>query len=223
MSATTQAAVERLPRGRHRLSRAEVESHQRERIIGAMITVAGTKGYGSTTIRDITRHARVSRDTFYEQFAHKEDCFLAAYDTITRELLDEMVAVGTSHPTYVEGMRDGVSAYLRFWSRRPEAARVCTLEVMAAGAQALVHRQHTLRSFARLFQTIGERARSEQPDLPVVPDTVARAVVVAALELTTDYVREGRVSRLPELESDILYLWLMALAGHDVAATALAS
>ena len=188
-----------------------------------MIAAAGTKGYSSTTIADITRGARVSRDTFYEQFVNKEACFLAAYGAITRELLDQIVAVGTSQPSYVEGMRDGVGAYLKFWSERPAAARVCTLEVMAAGSEALAQREHTLHTFARLFRTIAERARREQPELPTVPDIVSRAMVVAALEFTTQYVREDRVSSLPELESDILYLWLMGLAGHEVAAAALAA
>jgi AcrR family transcriptional regulator len=217
-----QATVDRLPRGPHRLSRAQVENHQRERILSAMIGAAGTKGYGSTTIGDITCRARVSRDTFYEQFANKQECFLAAYDAITRELLDEMVAVGTSQSSFVEGMRDGVRSYLRFWSEHPEAARVCTLEVLAVGGEALAHREHTLRTFARLFRTIADRARMEHPALPTVPDMVSRAMVVAALELTTQYVREGRVSSLPELERDILYLWLMGLAGHEVAAAAAA-
>jgi AcrR family transcriptional regulator len=221
MSSTVQPAPDRLPRGPHRLSRAEVESHQRERILSAMIGAAGTKGYGSTTIGDITRGARVSRDTFYERFANKQDCFLAAYDAITRALLEEMVAVGTSQPSYVEGMRDGVRAYLQFWSERPEAARVCTHEVVAVGGEALAHHERTLGSFARLFQTIAERARTEQPELPAVPAIVSRAMVVAALELTTQYVRAGRVSSLQELESDILYLWLMGIAGHEVAAAAL--
>ena len=52
---------------------------------------------------------------------------------------------------------------------------------------------------------------------------MAHAIVVAAVELTTQYIREGRVSSLPELESDVLYLWLMVLAGHEVAAAALAT
>ena len=52
---------------------------------------------------------------------------------------------------------------------------------------------------------------------------MARAMVVAAVELTTQYIREDRVSSLPELESDVLYLWLMVLAGHDVAAAAVSS
>jgi hypothetical protein len=51
---------------------------------------------------------------------------------------------------------------------------------------------------------------------------VAHAIVVGAVELTTQYIREDRVSSLPELESDVLYLWLMVLAGHEVAAAAAA-
>jgi AcrR family transcriptional regulator len=188
-----------------------------------MIAAAGTKGYGRTTIGDITRRARVSRDTFYEQFANKDKCFLAAYDTIVRELLEQMVAVGTSEPSYVENMRNGVRAYLKFWSERPDAARVCTLEVMAAGSEALAHSEHTLRSFGRLYRTIAEQARTEHPELPIIPGIVSRAIVVATLELVTDYVREDRVSSLTELENDLLYLWLMGLAGHEVAAAALAA
>jgi AcrR family transcriptional regulator len=223
VSTTLQAAVDRLPRGPHSLSRAQVENHQRERILAAMVAAAGTKGYRSTTIADITGRARVSRDTFYQQFANKEQCFLAAYNLIVRELLDEMVAVGTSEPSYIENVRNGVRAYLKFWSERPDAARVCTLEIRAAGGEALAHGEHTLRRFARLYGAVAQQARVEQPQLPTVPDIVPRAIVVATLELITDYVREDRVSSLSEFESDLLYLWLMGLAGHEVAAAAIAS
>ena len=58
-----------------------------------------------------------------------------------------MVAAGTSQPSFVEGIREGVRAYLRFWSGRPDAARAWTLEVMAAGSEALAHRETHLRSF----------------------------------------------------------------------------
>jgi AcrR family transcriptional regulator len=213
----------RLPRGPHRLSREEVESHQRERILAAMIAAVGTKGYGPTTIADITQRAHVSRDTFYEQFANKEACFLAAYDAITRELLERMVAAGTSQASFVEGIREGVRAYLTFWSGRPDAARAWTIEVIAAGSEALAHREEALRRCANLYRAVAERARAEQPGLPTVPDVVARAIVVAAVELTTQYIREDRVSSLPKLEDDVLYLWLMVLAGHEVAAAALAT
>jgi AcrR family transcriptional regulator len=222
MSTTAQAGIERLPRGPHRLSREQVEKHQRERILAAVIAAVASKGYGATTVGDITRRARVSRDTFYEQFVNKDACFLAAYDATTRELLDQMVDAGISQSSYVEGIRDGVRAYLRFWSERPDAARIWSLDILAAGEEALVHRERTLETFTRLFYAIAARAAAEQPGLPTVPDVVARTIVVAAVELTTRYIREDRVSSLPELESDVLYLWLMVLAGHEVAAAAVA-
>lgn len=222
MSTTTQGATDRLPRGPHRLSREEVESHQRDRILAAVIAAVGTKGYSSTTIGDISRLARVSRDTFYEQFANKEECFVAAYDATTRELLAEIVAVGTSQASFVEAVRDGIRAYLRFWSERPEAARACTIEVMAAGEKALEQRERTLASFARLFRAIAERAASEEPGLPSVPDIVPRASILAVLDLATEYVRQGRTASLPELENEIVYLWLLGLAGHELARRATA-
>jgi AcrR family transcriptional regulator len=222
VSTTAQATGDRLPRGPHRLSREQVESHQRERILSAVIAMVGTKGYGSTTIGDISGSARVSRDTFYEQFANKEECFLAAYDAITRELLAEIVAVGTSQASYVDAVRDGIRAYLRFWSERPDAARACTLEIMAAGEKALAQRERTLGRFARLFRIIAERAAAEQPGLPTVPDIVPRACILAVLELVTDYVRHGRTSSLSEIENECIYLWLLGIAGHEVAALAAA-
>ena len=223
MSTTVQAGIERLPRGPHRLSREQVENHQRERIIAAMIAAAGTKGYGSTTIGDITHRARVSRDTFYEQFANKEECFLAAYDATTRELLDR------------DGRRRNEPAELRRGHTRRRARLPQLLERARRRGTRLVARdpggrrggarppRSTLERFTRLFQTVAERARAEQPGLPTVPDLVARAIVVAAVELTTQYIREDRVSSLPELEDDVLYLWLMVLAGHEVAAAAVAA
>jgi AcrR family transcriptional regulator len=182
--------------------------------------MVGTKGYSATTIGDISRHARVSRDTFYEQFPNKEACFLAAYDSITRELLAEIVAVGTNQASFVDAVRDGIRVYLRFWSARPDAARACTLEVMAAGEAALAQREHTLASFARLFRALAERAATELPGLPAVPDIVPRASILAVLDLATEYVRQGRTGSMPELENEIVYLWLLGLAGHEVAARA---
>jgi AcrR family transcriptional regulator len=221
VSTTLQSAVDRLPRGPHSLSRAQVEHHQRERILAATIAAVGTKGYRATTIADITRRARVSRDTFYQQFESKERCFLAAYDAIVRALLKELVALGAGQSGYVQATRDGVRSYLGFWSERPHEARVCTLEIMTAGELGLLHRERMIERFARLFRAVAERAVAEQPGLPAIPDIVPRAIVVATLELVTDYVRLGRTGALLELEDDLTYLWLMGLAGHEVAAAAL--
>src|SRR5919201_6795907 len=87
--------VRQLPRGRHRLSREEVIASQRGRMLAAMAEVVAQKGYARTTVADVLSRARVSRETFYEQFSDKEDCFLAAYDFSVEAMLEAITdAVG---------------------------------------------------------------------------------------------------------------------------------
>jgi AcrR family transcriptional regulator len=69
-----------LPRGRHGLSREAVEGSQRTRLLRAMVDVMADKGYAGTSVADILRRARVSRETFYELFSSKEDCFMSAFE-----------------------------------------------------------------------------------------------------------------------------------------------
>ena len=223
MSFTPQAATAPLPRGPHKLSREEVLGHQRTRILQAIVEAVAAKGYAASTIGDVTSRARVSRDSFYGLFDDKEACFLAAYDAITDSLLENLVATGLDHASYVDGMREGVRAFLRFWRENPDAAHTWMDAVYAAGPEALAHRERALRRFERLFVTVAERGRSETPGLPVPPATVVRALTAGCMELTSQYVRQGRVEHLDELEDGILYAWLMGMAGHEVASRALAT
>ena len=56
--------------------------NQRERMLAAVVEVVGQVGYASMTVSDVISRAGVSRRTFYEHFANKEDVFLAAYDHV---------------------------------------------------------------------------------------------------------------------------------------------
>src|SRR4051794_15717647 len=82
MSAQGQTAplVRVLPRGRHAAPREVVVESQRTRMLSAMASAVAEKGYSRTAVADVINRAGVSRKTFYEHFANKEECFLAAYD-----------------------------------------------------------------------------------------------------------------------------------------------
>ncbi len=77
----------RPPRGRHRLPPEVIARSQRERLLEAAVRVVAEKGYGPTTVADLTREAGISRTTFYAMFDDKEGCFLAAYDGIVDALV----------------------------------------------------------------------------------------------------------------------------------------
>jgi AcrR family transcriptional regulator len=69
-----------LPRHRHDLSREQVRASQRGRIVLATADVSASEDYADATVLAIAKRAGVSRKTFYELFADKEDALLAAYD-----------------------------------------------------------------------------------------------------------------------------------------------
>src|SRR3954447_12536280 len=87
---STDHVVEQLPRGRHNLSREEVETSQRERLLLAMCEAVADRGYVATSVADVIARARVSRETFYRYFADKQACFQAAHDRGVEILLGQM-------------------------------------------------------------------------------------------------------------------------------------
>ena len=72
----------RLPYGPHSLGKAAVESNQRARLYGAMAHAVARNGYSATSVAEVIGLAGVSRTTFYEHFANKQDCFMATYEML---------------------------------------------------------------------------------------------------------------------------------------------
>ena len=189
-------------------------------MLDAIAEAVAGKGYAATTVGDVVSGAGVSRKTFYEHFADKEECFLAAWDAGVEILFDAIMASrdGASDP--VGRMRAGLRAYLQTLASEPAFARSFLIEVVAAGPSAEARRADVHERFAALLATQHDEGRHQMPDLPEVPSAIPRAAVGAINELVSDYVRDGRTAELPELEDTILHLELVLFAGHDVAAAA---
>ena len=129
------SGAQQLPKGRHGLSRAFIASNQRERLLDAIANVVAEKGYAGTRVADITDYAGVSRKTFYELFTDKEECFLAAFDAITKLLMDRMAQALTdlSDSNWRIRVRALLGEFLRFLAAEPAFARMCIVEVLGSG------------------------------------------------------------------------------------------
>jgi AcrR family transcriptional regulator len=129
-----------LPRGRHHLTREQVSASQRGRILMAMIEEVAERGYASTSVAHITARAGVSRKSFYEQFADKEDCYLAAFDAAA-ELRDSHMrhVVKRLEPAAdpLEIFRATLRAFLEGVAQNPAASRTLVVEIYAVGREAL--------------------------------------------------------------------------------------
>src|SRR5690606_3521943 len=109
------------PRGRHGLSREEVASDQRARMLAAMVDAMAAKGYVGTSVADVIAGAGVSRETFYQQFGSKLDCFLAAFAVAEARVAGALAAAaGDGAPD--ERAERAVTAYLDLLAAEPGVA-----------------------------------------------------------------------------------------------------
>jgi AcrR family transcriptional regulator len=113
----------------------------------------------------------VSRNAFYEFFADKTDCFIAACDEQATELLETMLRFA-SEPDWVGALTLGTRAYLEWWARRPAFARAYFIGLPIAGEAAVAQRERAYVRFREMFAELGSRARAEQRSLPPLGDLV---------------------------------------------------
>jgi AcrR family transcriptional regulator len=147
--------VHQLPRGRHRLTREEVFASQRGRMLEAMAVAVGNKGYTGVAVADVVAGAGVSRETFYQHFADKEKCFLAAYemavDTMRRAMTDALAG----RPADPLARFDrALRSYLDLLSSEGAIARVFLVDVYAAGPRALERRREVQDDFVDVIAEI---------------------------------------------------------------------
>lgn len=135
------AAIPRLPKGRHSLSRDEVEQSQRLRLAVATAEALAEGGYANTPVAAILDRAGVSRQTFYELYRNKLDCFLDTLDLVGTVLVDQLSAALTAAGgTPVDRAGAAVEQYLETIAGNLPFARLFIVEVHAAGPPALVRR-----------------------------------------------------------------------------------
>lgn len=212
---------EPLPRGRHKLSAEAVRTSQRERLLRAMLECVSKQGFAATSVGDVVAAARASRNSFYEQFTDKTDCFLSVCDQ-TAEQLRAILEQFISSPDWLTALRRGLGAYLSYWTERPKFSAAYLIELPIAGARAIEQRERHYVPFQAMFAALAVRARSEQPELPPLPPHTPRLIVLAVTELIAGEVRAGRLARLTELETELLAFIVHLLADDATARRAAA-
>ncbi len=220
MSATAQTEIPTvLPRGRHAAPRPVVREAQRARMLAAMVQAVADRGYARVAVADVIERAGVSRKTFYEQFANKDDCFLAAYDASVDELLAKIdEALEAIAPDWVTGHRTAVETYLHTLAASPAFAKALLIEVLGAGPDALSRRAAVQERFAAQLEDVHRRARQDIPEIPEVPPHTFLAAVGAVNELVTAHVLGHGAQTLPGLADAIVDVQLALLVGRQVAA-----
>lgn len=200
---------DRLPRGRHGLSREEVVASQRERMLRALADTTADKGFVGTSVADILRVAGVSRETFYQQFTSKEDCFLSAYDEAVTILLGRMASApvqdtsdeaAAAEDERIVRLDRVLGSYLEAIAAEPAFARVFLLEVFAVGPVAFARRAAGQERFsAMLAELVGA---GDDADARFA----AEALVAATSSLVTTRLAVGDLDGIRGLRAPLIRL-----------------
>jgi len=182
-----------------------VAQNQRERMLRALAEAMAEHGYVATSVADVIRRAGTSRETFYQQFSSKQDCFIAAYEEAAAKVLAGVGRAAGHEGTPLERFDHAVSAYLEALAAEPAFARLFLLEVYAAGPAALNERFKLQRRFVDLM---AERLQAEGPTEHFACETLVAGVSA----MVTARLAEGDVEGLQTLREPLIDLVTRALA-----------
>jgi AcrR family transcriptional regulator len=191
-----------VPRGRHAPPLEERLSLQRRRLFQAAASVFASVGYADASAEAIAREAGMSKATFYEHFANKEECILALFDRAATLVLSAMAeAARDAGNDPRERLRAGIRAFLGMLAEYPAAAQTLLVEVMAAGERGAERRDRVMAAFAAVIdaENAAGAARSDEIERLTSSDD-AFAIVGAVVELASRQLRLGVPEDIRDLE-----------------------
>jgi AcrR family transcriptional regulator len=181
----------------------EPDAPQRERLLGGMVAAAASTGYARASIAEIIARAGVSRRTFYEHFANREQCFISALAAVQERLLDD-VRRSMAADRAERALQAALAGLTSFADSSPAEASFLTEASLCAGPAALELRDAGIVAIERAVQA---RYRGLPPSA-AVPDVSARMLVGGLYRLLCTRRRRGEAG-VSGLRQD-LSAWLAA-------------
>jgi AcrR family transcriptional regulator len=207
------ATVRRSRPARGEAPRARVVEIQRARLLGAALRAVDELGYARTTVAHVTGRARVSRRTFYDLFENREDCLLAALESVVEQLRGELAGLDLEGLAWRERVRTGLWTILSFFDREPVLARVCVVQALRGGPRVLERRERVLAELAGVINAgCGEGARGTD-----CSSLTAEGLVGAAFAVVYGRLLRGGSEPLTGLHGDLMGMIVLPYRGAAVA------
>jgi AcrR family transcriptional regulator len=174
--------------------REEADRNQRERLFAALVATVAEKGYDATTLADLVSLSGVSRSAFYRHFDDKEDCFLAAVEALVGPTVGA-IAKTDGRPAGEERAREVFDSLIRLLVEQVSAARMCFVEIYAAGPRAV----GVLGSAVDAFEEFVAQTLREMPGRDEMPPQVVRAMIGGLHKVIHTRLYRGEEHELPAL------------------------
>ena len=171
-----------------------------------MVAAVAAKGYAAATVADLTEISGVSSRTFYDLFADKRACFLAALEamieaaTVYAAQSQSGIAEGGQEGAgWEEQARQSFDSFAEMVALQPAASRMALIESYAAGAEAMVPLENAVAG----FEWLTRQTLAQSPERAEMPGEMVSAHIGAMREIASTRLREGREAELPGLMDEL--------------------
>jgi AcrR family transcriptional regulator len=193
-----------LPRGPYPISADAVAADQRRRMLEALPRAVAENGFEATTVGHIVKLGGVRRNSFYEQFTDKRDCFAAAYEIAQERLFGVLTFQCYTRAGFVDRIGTALGAGFDLLSANTGLARLIVIEAPAAGEEIAARHQEWLDRYGRLLRL----AAVGSPDVATPKPALEPAIVGAILSRVKQLILAGETHGLPGLCPELLQLTL---------------
>ncbi len=161
------------------LGRERVIEIQRARLLAALFEISAERGAANVTVAHVVQRAGVSRRTFYELFADREECFLAAFDDAIARASRYVLDGYDPGARWVERVRSALVMLLEFLEVDRSAGQLLIVGSLGAGHHAIERRQRCIAQISALI----DEGRNESKAGAELPPLTAEGVVGGALSV----------------------------------------
>jgi AcrR family transcriptional regulator len=185
--------------------------NQRERLLNAVATVVGERGYNGTTVELITETASVSNRTFYENFESRADCFAAAYEALDNYLASVVADAIEPEDDWPAQVAAAARALIGFLASRPSLARLYLVESLVAGESMIELRQRSADRLTALLAP-GREGRGLDPSRAAA---VEEGLIGGILTLLGRRVAAGEAEQLESYAPAVIEFALAPYLGPE--------
>lgn len=180
------------------LARTAVERDQRERIQRAMIDLVAERGYEKVTVRELTKLAHISTETFYARFHGKDECFARTYTAGMGRVVESVSSTRSHQLDQAAQLRRAIEGLAGALVADPKTARLLLIETYSGGPSGLDAIDAFEKDLARAFCRSLDRREAR------VPLPTAAWVSAGLLRTARSYALTGRLEALPEALNSLI-------------------
>ncbi|MBO0746718.1 MAG: TetR/AcrR family transcriptional regulator [Acidimicrobiaceae bacterium] len=195
---------------RDAVARASGED-ERERLIEAMIEVAGVRGLGDTTVEMVVAKARLDHSVFERHFKDLEDCFIQTWHAVRDAYMHRVRHAYDAESAWLDGLRAALGETLRCADRERARARILCVDVLEAGEPARRQRDELLGELAELV----DRGRGESDQAADIPATTAHGIVGGVYNRIYESLRHGAAEELVPLGPELMAFAVTPYLGKE--------